>query len=195
MNIEISESTGSLEIHFRFQEELERAKELLGDAVYSEGDSMEKVVGDLLREKGMTLSCAESCTGGLVGARIVNVPGSSDYFVGGVIVYSNRLKVDLLGVKEETLRKHGAVSRQTCQEMLEGLRKKFGTDTGIAITGIAGPGGSENKPEGLTYIGVYAGEKKIIEERIFEMGRNANRFLSSQVALNLLRKMILEEES
>ena len=111
------------------------------------------------------------------------------------MVYSNELKKSLLGVREETLEKFGAVSKETCGEMLEGLKKRFRTDCGIAITGIAGPGGSERKPEGLTYIGVYVRDREVIEERVFKMGRNPNRFLSSQVGLNILRKLILEEVS
>ncbi len=187
-------SLSGVDLEFGKEEDWKRAREVLKDFIYSEsGDPIEKVVGDLLRGRGLTLSTAESCTAGLLSARIVNVPGSSEYFLGGVVVYSNELKKSLLGVKGETLRRFGAVSRETCSEMLEGLRKRFGTDCGIAITGIAGPGGSEGKPEGLTYIGVYVRDKEVIEERVFGMGRNPNRFLSSQVGLNILRKLILEE--
>ena len=194
IGFELRESAGSVDLVFSSPEDLRRAKELLGSAVYSEGEPMEEVVGNLLRKRKMTLSCAESCTGGLVGARIVNIPGSSDYFVGGVIAYSNRLKVELLGVREETLSRFGAVSEQTCGEMLEGLRERFKTEAGIAITGIAGPGGTENKPEGLTYIGVFLKDRKVVEEHIFEGTRNEKRFASSQTALNTLRLMLLEEE-
>ncbi len=189
-------SPSGVDLEFRREEDWKRAKEILKDFVYSEsGEPMEKVVGDLLRERSLTLSVAESCTAGLLSARIVNVPGSSEYFLGGVVVYSNELKKSLLGVREETLEKFGAVSKETCTEMLEGLRRRFRTDCGIAITGIAGPGGSERKPEGLTYIGVYVRDREVIEERVFKMGRNPNRFLSSQVGLNILRKLILEEVS
>ncbi len=175
---------------FSSEAEKEKAKKILGEAVYSEGESLEEVVGKLLKEKGYTLSVAESCTGGLLGAKVVNVPGSSAYFMGGVIVYSNELKRKLLNVKEETLKRFGAVSHQTCLEMLEGLRKKFGTDAGIAITGIAGPGGSVNKPEGLTYIGVYLKDTTEVSEYIFGFGRNLNRLASCQIALDTLRRML-----
>ncbi len=191
----VQENIEGVRIKVRNVEELNKAKDALGEYVFSEGESMEEVVGRLLKESGKTLSTAESCTAGLLSARIVNIPGSSEYFLGGVVVYSNELKRALLGVKEETLKTFGAVSRETCVEMLNGLKQKFRTDTGIAITGIAGPGGSENKPEGLTYIGVYIGERVILEERIFKRGRNSNRFLSTQVALNILRKELLKEMS
>jgi len=188
-------SLSGVDLEFGREEDWRRAKEVLKDFIYSDkGEPMEVVVGKLLRDRGLVLSTAESCTGGLLSARIVNVPGSSEYFLGGVVVYSNELKRKLLGVREETLREFGAVSKETCSEMLKGLRERFGTHCGIAITGIAGPGGSENKPQGLTYVGVFLGEEEVIEERVFTMGRNPNRFLSSQVGLNLLRRMILKRE-
>jgi len=190
------DSLSGVDLLFSREDDLEEASRRLGDAVYANSwRSMEEVVGDLLREKGYTLSTAESCTGGLLSARIVNAPGSSLYFVGGVVAYSNELKVRLLGVGEETLSRFGAVSEPTCREMLRGLRDRFGTEAGLAITGIAGPGGSGEKPEGLTYIGVYVRERVTVEERIFRAGRNPNRFLSSQVALNVLRKLLSEEVS
>lgn len=191
LNFKLEVSLWGVDILFEGREDWERAKEEIGEWVYSGSwESMEEVIGKLLREKDLTLSTAESCSAGLLSARIVNVPGSSEYFVGGVVVYSNELKKKLLGVSEETLRNFGAVSEETCREMLRGLKERFGTDCGIAITGIAGPGGSEHKPEGLTYIGVYVGEMIHIEERIFGMGRNPNRFLSTQVAMNTLRRMV-----
>ncbi len=195
-HLTVQESLSGITLTFSSVDEFNRAKELLGDFVYSErGESMEEVVGKLLKSSSLSLSVAESCTAGLLSARIVNVPGSSEYFLGGVVVYSNSLKKKLLQVRDKTLENYGAVSRQTCMEMLEGLKGKFGTDTGIAITGIAGPGGTETKPEGLTYIGVYLKDKLLVEERIFSKGRNANRYLSTQVALNNLRKLILKEMS
>ncbi len=191
----LNRTLAGFEILLQREEYITEVLNRLGEVVYSEdGKPMEMVVGELLRAKGLTLSTAESCTGGLLSARLVNVPGSSEYFVGGVVVYSNRLKEELLGVRRETLERYGAVSEETCREMLAGLRSRFKTDTGIAITGIAGPGGSENKPEGLTYIGVYLGDRVVIDKRVFGKGRNPNRFLSSQVALNNLRKLLIEEE-
>ncbi len=195
LDFRLEKTLAGVELFFRRREDWERARERLGDCVYSTGESLEEVVGELLREKGLTLSTAESCTAGLLSARIVNVPGSSAYFLGGVVVYSNELKKELLGVKEETLSRFGAVSEQTCREMLSGLRERLRTDCGVAITGIAGPGGSENKPEGLTYIGVYLKDSQVVEKRLFKRSRNENRFLSTQVALNILRKLLLKEEA
>ena len=186
--------TGGIDLFFEREEDLVKAKDCIGNYVYSQGDPMEKVVGDLLKERGFTLSVAESCTGGLISARLVNIPGSSEYFLGGVVVYSNELKRKLLGVKEETLEKFGAVSSQTCGEMLVGLRERFGSDSGIAVTGIAGPGGSERKPEGLTYIGVYLKDEEVIEENLFEGSRNEKRLKASQRSFEILRKMLLKEE-
>jgi len=184
---------GGVDLLFEREEDREEAKRRLGDAVYTDSwRTLEEVVGELLRENRLSLSTAESCTAGLVSARIVNVPGSSLYFAGGIIAYSNELKVKLLGVREETLRAFGAVSEQVCREMLRGLRERFGTDTGIAVTGVAGPGASESKPQGLTYIGVYVADTIRVEKRMFSAGRNVNRFLSSQTALNLLRKLLGE---
>ena len=191
----LKEHLSGVDLFFKNQKEMEKAKVVLSGRVYSEGwASIEEVVGSLLKEKDYTLSTAESCTAGLLSARLVNVPGSSAYFTGGVVCYSNELKVSLLGVNPTTLEEFGAVSEETCREMLKGLRERFKTDCGVAITGIAGPGGSENKPEGLTYIGVFLKGSVSIEKRVFTSGRNPNRFLSSQVALNMLRKKLLEEE-
>jgi len=191
LDFKLEISLSGVDVLFEKREDWEKAKEEIGKWVYSESwESMEEVVGRLLREREITLSVAESCTAGLLSARVVNVPGSSDYFVGGVVVYSNELKKKLLGVREETLKNFGAVSEETCREMLEGLKGRFETHCGVAITGIAGPGGSEHKPEGLTYMGVYFGDRVYVEERIFGMGRNPNRFLSTQVALNILRRMV-----
>ncbi len=191
---DIAESLAGIDLRFSGHEDFERAKGALGNFVYSEdNESMEEVVGRLLKRLSLKLSTAESCTAGLLSARVVNVPGSSEYFLGGVVVYSNLLKMELLSVKEETLTSFGAVSKQTCLEMLQGLKERFKTEAGIAITGIAGPGGSGSKPEGLTYIGVYLKEHVRIDKRVFDRSRNENRYLSTQVALNNLRKLLIEE--
>jgi nicotinamide-nucleotide amidase len=115
---------------------------------------LEVVIGDRLRERKQRLATAESCSGGLIAHRITNVPGSSDYFLGGVVTYANEAKMALLGVRAETLAAHGAVSEETAREMCEGVRARFGADYGVACTGIAGPGGgTPEKPVGLVYIG------------------------------------------
>ena len=187
----LEEGPEGVDIYPEKEEDRSYILEKLGDYVYSaEGEPMEVVVGRALKYKGLTLGVAESCTGGLIASRIVNVPGSSAYFVGGFIVYSNDLKKEILGVKEETLKNFGAVSYQTCKEMLNGLKNVLRTDCGIAVTGIAGPGGTKDKPEGLTYIGVYVKDKEQIEEVIWKGERNENRFLSSQKALDMLRRLL-----
>jgi PncC family amidohydrolase len=118
---------------------------------------LEITLGELLREKGLRMAAAESCTGGLIGHRITNIPGSSTYFIGGVTSYAYEAKVRLLGVRWETLEQHGAVSRETVLEMARGVRQAFAADLGIAVSGIAGPGGgTPEKPVGFTWIGLSA---------------------------------------
>ncbi|MGB7537402.1 MAG: CinA family protein [Anaerolineales bacterium] len=119
--------------------------------------SAETRIGKKLAELGLTVSVAESVTGGLIGSRFTDVAGSSDYFMGGVVSYSNDAKVKLLSVKKETLARHGAVSEQTAREMAEGVRRSFGTDIGLAVSGIAGPGGAtKDKPVGLMWLAISA---------------------------------------
>jgi len=187
----MKESLRGIDLFLATEEDKDRAKDIIGEYVYTDRpEEIEETLGRKLRERKLTLSVAESCTGGLLGARVVNVPGSSAYFIGGVIAYSNELKVKLLCVSEDTLRKYGAVSRWVCLEMLFGLKRNFGSDCGVAITGIAGPGGSDRKPEGLTYIGLYVGDKYTVIKRIFHGSRNEKRFLSTQTALFYLLKML-----
>ena len=111
-------------------------------------------VGERLRQRGQWLAVAESCTGGLLGVALTDVPGSSAYFLGGIISYADRVKVELLAVPESTLRQHGAVSEQAAAAMAEGVRQLLHADVGISITGVAGPDAEESKPAGLTFIGV-----------------------------------------
>jgi nicotinamide-nucleotide amidase len=139
----------------RLQAMVKRLGELIGDALYTTDPaaSLESVVGDLLRAAGQTLVAAESCTGGLLAERLTRIAGSSDYFLGGAVTYSNRLKSALLGVPEELLALHGAVSEPVARAMAEGVRARFGGDFGVAITGVAGPGGgSDAKPVGTVHV-------------------------------------------
>ena len=148
---------------------------------------MEEIVGDLLRRSGFRLSVAESCTGGLLGHRLTNIPGSSDYFLGGVISYANQAKVELLGVSEETLTRHGAVSRQTVEEMANGARDRFGTEVALAISGVAGPGGgTEEKPVGLVWIGLSAPGAEQARKLEFDGSREQIKAQAAEAALQLL---------
>ncbi|MCS6958952.1 MAG: competence/damage-inducible protein A [Pseudanabaenaceae cyanobacterium SKYGB_i_bin29] len=155
-------------------------------------DTLELVVGRHLRAQGQTLAVAESCTGGWLGKMITSVPGCSDYFVGGVIAYSNQVKVEVLGVNKTDLEQHGAVSAVVAEQMAAGVKSKLGTDWGISITGIAGPGGgTPRKPVGLVYIGLATPTGKVESfEHRFSPSRDRNwlRQVSACSALNHLRE-------
>jgi nicotinamide-nucleotide amidase len=174
----------------------ERIAAKLEPYVYSRSDeSLEKVVGYLLSMRQATLSVAESCTGGRLGWRLTRVPGSSDYFEGGVIVYSNELKKRLIGVKASLLKKHGAVSAEVASAMAEGVRQKCATDYGLAVTGLAGPGGgTEEKPVGTVFVAV-AEEREVRVRRLsLTGGRGTIRRASATAALDLLRRVLLNIE-
>lgn len=152
---------------------------------------LEEEIGELLRAKHLTLATAESCTGGLLGHLITNVPGSSDYFLGGVITYSNGAKENLLGVQHETLEEHGAVSEQVAQEMARGAKNLFHSDLSLATTGIAGPGsGTKGKPVGLVYIALAAPNKELCERHIWQGDRLENKRHSAERTLELLKEYL-----
>ena len=151
--------------------------------------ALEEQIGALLRKYGKTISVAESCTGGLISHRITNVPGSSDYYDRGVISYSNQSKMDILHVSPETLRKFGAVSRQTAKEMAQGIKRISRTDLGLAASGIAGPGGgSLEKPVGLVYVCLATDEDVVCNEFRFKGGREEIKFQTSQAALEMIKE-------
>ncbi len=153
--------------------------------------NLEETIGALLKERGLTIGVAESLTGGLVMNRITNISGSSAYFLGGVVAYSNELKKRLLGVKEDTIRKYGAVSRETAIEMAEGIKKLTGADIGISTTGIAGPTGeTKEKPVGLVYTAVCGPNGVICERNIFTGNRLMIKESSAQKALDMLNLYI-----
>lgn len=144
-------------------------------------------VGELLSQRGLTLAVAESCTGGLLGHLITSVSGSSAYFEGGVISYSNEAKERLLGVPHETLMEHGAVSKETAIAMAQGARRLLEVDVALSVTGIAGPtGGTVEKPVGLVYLGLAAEGVDLWEKHIWQGDRAQNKKLSAQGALELL---------
>ena len=162
---------------------------ILGNAVFALGnDSIEEIVVKNAIENDISLSIAESCTGGLIGHRITQISGSSKIFNGSVVVYSNSSKVNLLGVSENCINKHGAVSEQTAKEMAEKVRKIFSSKLGLSITGIAGPdGGSKEKPIGLTYIGLSTKNETKVRKFQFGSFRKSNKARASQAALNWMR--------
>jgi len=168
-------------------------EERLGDAVFSfAGETMEEVVGLKLTLGGFTLSVAESCTGGLIAQRITDVPGSSKYFIEGVVAYSNDAKTRTLGVEPVLLLEQGAVSAPVAEAMAEGIRKRSRTDFGLSITGIAGPGGgSEDKPVGLVYIALADDAHTEHRKVIIPGDRQLIRWRASQAALDLLRRRLI----
>lgn len=172
----------------------------------TDDESIEQVVGRLLKEAGLTLAVAESCTGGLISTLITDVPGSSDYFDRGFVTYSNEAKRRLLGVRARTLREHGAVSHETCREMATGALMRAGTGVAVAVTGIAGPGGATaSKPLGLVYVGVAGpgseprdgddGVRVTVEEHHFAGPRDIVRKRAAIAALDLIRRRLLEGQA
>lgn len=165
---------------------------LLGDDVYGvDVDSLEQVVGDGLRARSMTLAVAESCTGGLLSKRITDVPGCSDYYLGGVCSYANEVKMKVLGVKKETLDTVGAVSPEVAEQMAEGVAKALGADVGVGITGVAGPGGgTDDKPVGLVYISIWCKGQHFIRKMKSTNGRDRVRMQAASTALDMIRRNI-----
>jgi len=158
------------------------------------GEKLEEVLGKLLSRDHSTLATAESCTGGLLGHRITNIPGSSDYFLQGVQVYSNTAKINLLGISEELLETHGAVSRVVAEKMAERIRKISQSSYGLAITGIAGPGGgTKEKPIGLVYTSLAWENGVKTDKNLFLGNRKIIKFRSSQKALDMLRRFLLKK--
>jgi nicotinamide-nucleotide amidase len=175
----------------RMGEALEWILSRVGEKTFSaRGDSMQKVVGDLLREKGATLAIAESCTGGLISDWVTDVPGSSDYFVFSAVAYANRVKEKILGVSAETLETYGAVHEQTAREMARGVRRIAGATYGLATTGIAGPGGgTAEKPVGTVCIGLATPEGEQSRRYFFPFPtRLMNKQIFAMTALNMLRR-------
>lgn len=169
-----------------------RLDEALGNYVFSRRDeTLEEVAGNLLKFNGYTLATAESCTGGLLAGRITDVPGSSEYFIEGVVTYSNEAKIRMLGVPTDLIERHGAVSEEVARAMADGVRSLAGTTFGIGITGIAGPGGgSEEKPVGLVYIALADDNDAIVRKFVFPGDRQFIRQLSVNAALDMIRRRL-----
>ena len=199
---------GQVELHLTTPDEdaasaaarLDRAVAMLTPAlrhgVFStDGRSLEEVVGDLLRERGLTIALGESCTGGLITSRLTDVAGSSAYVLASVVAYGNRAKTELLGVSEETIAAEGAVSERVALAMAEGARARAGADIGVGVTGIAGPGGATpGKPVGTVCIGVAApGGGRLVATRQFAGERAAVKQQASQAALDMVRRTVTGE--
>jgi nicotinamide-nucleotide amidase len=167
-------------------------RDVLGSYIFATGnESMESVIGTMLKDQKLTLSVAESCTGGLIGNLITDVPGSSSYFMGGVVVYSNMAKEKILGVNPETLKLKGAVSDQTAIEMADGVRRLLRSDMGIAVTGIAGPdGGTKEKPVGTVHIAMSVGENLVSKRYRFWGTREQIKRNTAMMALDWIRRYL-----
>ncbi|MBA2259786.1 MAG: competence/damage-inducible protein A [Acidobacteria bacterium] len=166
---------------------------VLGDSAFTtDGRPLHRLVGDMLRQRRLTLAAAESCTGGLLLERLTGVPGSSAYVAGGIVAYTNTLKTTLLGVEPALLEQHGAVSEPVAAAMADGMRERSGADVSIAITGIAGPGGgSPEKPVGTVVVAVLApGRPMSVRTHSFPGGREHVRFQATQAALDTLRRLL-----
>lgn len=171
------------------QKDEKNLREILGDLVYaSQEQTLAEVVGEQLTKLNKTVATAESCTGGLVAKMLTDTPGSSNYFTGGWITYSNDAKINELGVPADLIEKYGAVSEQVARSMAQNARRKAGTDYSIAITGIAGPtGGTESKPAGLVYISIDSGYGTATRRWLFSYDRRFVRLRAAHTALNMLR--------
>ncbi len=205
VNTTILAGPGEIQLHLRSQAPTLDAAQLrvddlvdkleaeLGDAVFSDnGDSIEQIVSYYLQMRSATLSVAESCTGGLVAERLTSVSGSSRYFIGGAVVYSNELKTQLADVPADLIDHFGAVSEQVAKALAEGIRKRCGTTLGLGITGVAGPtGGTVEKPVGLVYHALASASGSEVVQRNFPGDRSRIRWFASQQALDMVRKKLM----
>jgi nicotinamide-nucleotide amidase len=171
----------------------EELEDELGDNVFSSrGESLEQIVGYFLDMRGSSVAVAESCTGGLIGQRLTSVSGSSRYFLGGAIVYSDAMKTSLVDVPPLLIKEHGAVSREVAIALAEGIRKRCKSTFGVAVTGIAGPtGGTSEKPVGLVYHAIADGKKTEVVKRNFPSDRDRVRWWASQQALDMIRRKLM----
>lgn len=177
------------------EEKIKELQQIIPDNIFGyNGDTISGITGKLLLKTGSMISVAESCTGGNIAHLYTEIPGSSSYFKGGVVAYSNEVKIAILGVKEETLRIHGAVSKETALEMVTGVKRALGTEYAIATTGIAGPdGGTTEKPVGTVWIAVSGKSETVVECYRFHHNRSRNIERASQTALNMLRQLLVSE--
>ncbi len=194
IQLHLKTSAGSLpEAQARVDHLMADIEEELGDAVFSDnGDSLEQIVGYYLQMRNATLAVAESCTGGLLAERITSISGSSRYFVGGAVVYSNQLKTAFADVPAPLIKRHGAVSREVAAALAEGIRQRCGSTLGVAITGVAGPsGGTPEKPVGLVYHALAGERETEVSERNFPGDRKRVRWYATQQALDMVRRRLM----
>jgi nicotinamide-nucleotide amidase len=177
------------------ENEIEKLKNIIGDAIYGEGTtSLQEVIGNILLSEKKTVSTAESCTGGYMASLLTSIPGASGYFMGSVVSYDNRIKRGVLKVKNETLERYGAVSKECVEEMAIGVRELMGTDYAVATSGIAGPlGGSKEKPVGTIWMAVAGKNSLVSKKMVFKGSRTINVERFSSNALNLLRLQLKKE--
>jgi nicotinamide-nucleotide amidase len=188
----VAQSDDAAQVSQRLDEAVSELSQALGDDLVSiDGRVLEAVVGDLLRARGWWVAFAESCTGGLATSRITDIAGSSEYVERSVVAYSNRAKIELLDVPADLIQQHGAVSEPVALAMAAGIRKRTGVNVGVAITGIAGPGGgSEQKPVGTVCIAVDSGEGNVRTFR-FPGGREMVKAMSANWAIDMLRRHLI----
>ena len=178
----------------RTEEQLTRLKAILGDKVYADGDStLEEALGEIFKAHGLTVSAAESCTGGEIAHLLTSVPGSSNYFLGSVTSYAISVKEKVLGVPADIIKEHGVVSSEVAAAMAEGVRRLTGSDYSVATTGLAGPSGDENNPVGTVWIGAAGphGTQTVRYQVRNDRKRNIERFAAS--ALDFLRRFVLAD--
>ncbi len=173
---------------------IDEIKKRTGACLYSDTDqTLDAVVANLLLDKNITIATAESCTGGLISETLTNIPGISKVYIGGAVTYSNESKAELLGVKEQTLQKYGAVSRETAAEMAQGIRSRLKTDMGVSVTGIAGPdGGTLEKPVGLVYVGLASEKGTITKELRLTGNRNKIRTITALNVFDMIRRHVMD---
>lgn len=178
-------------------DKIKELRKIIPDCIFAieeygkEPETLEKIIGDILRSKKKTLAVAESCTGGYIGHLITSIAGSSDYFNGGIIAYANEIKMNVLMVEKKTLRSKGSVSKEVVEQMSDGVRKRLKADFGIATTGVAGPtGGTDEKPVGTVWISIASADKVISEKFNFGNNRERNIRKASLSALNMLRTVL-----
>jgi len=177
------------------EQEIESLKKIIPDHIFGyDRETLAEIIGENLKKSGRSLSIAESCTGGFISHLITSVPGSSEYFNGSVIAYSNAIKSNVLNVSQSSLMEHGAVSEQVARDMVQGVKNVFNTDYAVATTGIAGPdGGTAEKPVGTIWIAISGKNETIAKKYVFGDNRERNIIRSSQTALQMLRHLILKE--